>query len=656
MATTARYGSWSSPITSDLISSGAVRLGAASVVGGDLYYLESRPTDGGRYAVVRRAADGSTEDVTPPGANARTRVHEYGGGSYLAIPSGTIFYTSFADQRLYRRDRGAAPVAITPEPAQPAALRYADPQLTPDGKTVICVRERHTPDGEVINELVALPADGAGDARILAGGHDFYAYPRISPDGSALVWTQWDHPDMPWDATELWQADLSPALTGGALGNPRRIAGGPGESIFQPAWSPAGVLHFVSDRTGWWNLYRLDGGAPVAIAAMAAEFGTPQWGIDAARYGFLADGSIACVYTEHGIDHLGVIDPDGGPGASVVREIATPFTAFASIAAGPRGVAVTAGGPTTVISVAQVVLPAGEIEIVRRSLDTAIDPAHLSPAEPIEFPTTGGRTAHALYYAPRNPAFTAPAGELPPLLVISHGGPTSAASGALSLSIQFWTSRGFAVVDVNYGGSTGYGRAYRERLRGTWGITDIDDCVHAAEYLADRGLADRARLAIRGGSAGGYTTLAALTFRSVFAAGASYYGVADLEALAQDTHKFESRYLDGLIGPYPAARDVYRARSPVHHTDRLATPMIVFQGLEDKVVPPSQAEAMVAALERKAVPHAYLPFAGEQHGFRRAENIKRSLDAELYFYGRVLGFTPADPIDPVEIKHHEHLT
>jgi dipeptidyl aminopeptidase/acylaminoacyl peptidase len=648
MATIAPYGSWASPITSELISSGAVRLGSVSRAGDDVYWLESRPTEGGRYALVRRGADGSIQDVTPPGSNVRTRVHEYGGAAYL-VAGPTVFYCNFADQRLYRLARGAAPVAITPAPEVPAALRYADPQLAPDRRTLICIRERHAADGEVINELVALPADGSGEARRIAGGHDFYAYPRISPDGRSLVWTQWDHPSMPWDGTELWIAELAPD---GTLSGSRKLAGGPRESIFQPAWSPDGVLHFVSDRTGWWNLYRVHGDDQVAVAAMDAEFGSPQWGLDGARYCFVGDGAIACVYTRQGIDHLGVI-PRGG----ALCEIETPFTGVFSIGGGPGGVAVIAGGPTTVASIALICVPGvpgvpgADVAIVKRSIEAELDPGYLSPARPIEFPTGGGHTAHALYYAPNNRDFEAPAGERPPLLVISHGGPTSAANGALSPMIQFWTSRGLAVVDVNYGGSTGYGRAYRERLDGTWGLTDIDDCVNAARYLADQGLADGARLAIRGGSAGGYTTLAALTFRDVFAAGASYYGVADLESLAKETHKFESRYLDGLIGPYPAARARYLERSPVHHTDRLSTPMIIFQGLEDRVVPPSQAEAMVAALERKAVPYAYLAFEHEQHGFRRAENIKRSLDAELYFYGKILHFAPADPIAPVEIRN-----
>ncbi|TMQ23358.1 MAG: S9 family peptidase [Deltaproteobacteria bacterium] len=643
MATTAPYGSWSSPITSELISSGAVRLGPVTLVGDDLYSLESRPTEGGRYVLVRRPATGPAEDVTPRDMNVRTRVHEYGGASYL-VAGDAIFFSNFVDQRLYRQDRGGPARAITPEPEVPAGLRYADPQLTPDGRTLVCIRERHTADGQVINELVALPADGSGAPRILTGGHDFYAYPRISPDGRSLVWTQWDHPNMPWDGVELCIAERA---SDGTLSRIRTLAGGRDESIFQPAWSPHGILHFASDRTGWWNLYRVDGGAQVALAPMAAELGAPQWGLDAVRYAFLGDGTIACIYTQDGIDHLGII----APGATAIREIATPFTGFAGLDGGQRDIAVTAGGPTTVASVARIAVPGGKVTIVQRSIEADLDPGYLSPARAIEFPTSGGRTAHALYYAPNNRDFQAPPGERPPLLVVSHGGPTAAAGSALNLGFQFWTSRGVAVVDVNYGGSTGYGRAYRERLKGTWGITDVDDCVNAARHLSDQGLVDPARLAIRGGSAGGYTTLAALTFRDVFAAGASYYGVADLEGLAKETHKFESRYLDGLIGPYPEARDRYLERSPVHHTDRLSTPMIIFQGLEDKVVPPSQAEAMVAALERKRVPHAYLPFEGEQHGFRRAENIKRSLDAELSFYGQILGFAPADPIAPVPIKH-----
>jgi dipeptidyl aminopeptidase/acylaminoacyl peptidase len=450
---------------------------------------------------------------------------------------------------------------------------------------------------------------------------------------------------MPWDGAELWLADLA---AGGAVANARQVAGGPEESIFQPEWSPAGVLHFVSDRTGWWNLYRLDDDEAVPLAPLEAEFGGPQWSLGATSYAFLSGGRIACAIVEDGMDRLAIIEP----GSGTARPVETPFNTIGHIASdGQSRLALIAGGPALPLSVVLLDVDHGTSEVVRRGNDAAIDPGYLSPAAPLAFPTGGGLTAHALYYAPRNRDFQAPAGELPPLVVASHGGPTGATSAALDLRIQYWTSRGFAVVDVNYGGSTGYGRAYRERLKDHWGIVDVEDCAGAARYLAEQGLVDGTRMAIRGGSAGGYTTLAALTFTDVFAAGASYYGIADLELLARETHKFESRYLDGLIGPYPAARDVYRARSPIHHSARLSCPLIIFQGLEDKVVPPSQAETMVAALREKGLPFAYLPFPGEQHGFRRAENIRRSLEAELFFYGRIFGFTPADAIEPVPIEN-----
>jgi dipeptidyl aminopeptidase/acylaminoacyl peptidase len=450
---------------------------------------------------------------------------------------------------------------------------------------------------------------------------------------------------MPWDGTELWVAEFAPD---GALTNAALVAGGPDESIFQPEWSPDGVLHFISDRSGWWNLYRQGPDGVVNLAPMEAEFGTPQWVFGLSQYAFLSGGRIACVVGQQGLEQLGIIGPDSG----VVTPVETPFTAFGTLVSdGADLLAMQAGGPTTANCIATLVATTGQLEIVRRSSAFEIEPGYLSVAEPLEFPTSHDLTAHALYYAPVNQDFVAPSGELPPLLVISHGGPTGATTGALSASIQFWTSRGFAVVDVNYGGSTGYGRAYRNRLRGNWGVVDIEDCVNAARYLVETGRADGQRLAIRGGSAGGYTTLAALTFTDVFAAGASYYGVSDLAALATDTHKFESRYLDLLVGPYPETEAVYRARSPIHHTEQLSAPMIVFQGLEDRVVPPAQAEVMVAALKAKGLPHAYIPYEGEQHGFRRAENIKRSLDAELYFYGRIFGFMPADEIEPVEIEN-----
>lgn len=640
----APYGSWESPIRSDLIASASIALGSVAVSDNAVYWLEGRPTEGGRSVLVKRTTDGSVTDVTPQGFNVRTLVHEYGGGA-LWLHGDTVFFANFADQRLYRQDPGEEPRPITPEPPAPRSLRYADGCVTPDGRLIICVQEEHAPDGQVHNRLVALPADGSAEPRIIAEGHDFYSFPRVSPDGTRLVWTTWDHPRMPWDGTDLWIATLN---QDGTLSDVRHLAGGTEESIFQPAWSPDGTLHLISDRTGWWNLYALHGGELTPLAPMDAEFGVPQWVFGLSTYDFLPDGRIACLYSQQGLTHLGVITPGSGR----VEPVETSFTAFRYIHAAPSGeqVWVIAASAAHPASVASIDLQTGHATVVRKSLEVDIDPGYLSTPEPIEYPTDGGLTAHALFYRPANRDFTGPEGERPPLLVLSHGGPTGQTTSALNLEIQFWTSRGFAVVDVNYGGSTGYGREYRERLKGNWGIVDVADCVNAARYLAQQGEVDGERLAIEGGSAGGYTTLCALTFTDVFSAGASYFGVADAAALARDTHKFESRYLDGLIGPYPEAEDLYRERSPLYHADRISCPIILLQGLEDAVVPPAQAEAMVEALEANRIPHAYIPFEGEQHGFRKAENIRRSLDAVYYFYARVFGFEPSGDVEPIPIK------
>ncbi len=512
---------------------------------------------------------------------------------------------------------------------------------------MVCVREDHTVAGrEAVNAIVSLDLDGGGDgdAQVLVSGNDFYAAPRLSPDGTRLAWLTWNHPNMPWDGTELWVGELR---ADGSLGRTERVAGGPAESIFQPEWSPGGVLHFVSDRTGWWNLYRWRDGRIEPLAEMAAEFGLPQWVFGMATYGFASAERIICAYTEGGTDHLAALDTATGR----LAPIDTPYAEIGAVRVGPGRALLLAGSPTEPTSLVQLDLATGQCEVLRRSSGVPVDPGYLSPPQPIEFPTEGGLTAHAFFYPPRNPDYVAPPGERPPLLVISHGGPTGATSSTLDLRIQYWTSRGIGVLDVNYGGSTGYGRAYRGRLEGRWGVVDVDDCANGARYLVGRGAVDGDRLIIRGGSAGGYTTLCALTFRDVFQAGASYYGVSDLEALAQETHKFESRYLDRLVGPYPERADLYRERSPIHFTDRLSCPVIFFQGLEDPVVPPSQAEQMVEALRAKGLPVAYVPFEGEQHGFRRAEHIKRALEAELYFYAQVFGFALAEPVEPVPIEN-----
>ena len=645
MVDAAAYGSWRSPITAASIVAGAVPLSAPDIQAGQVYWLEGKPLEAGRVVLVRESADGRREELTPAPMSVRTRVHEYGGGAY-AVYGETVFFSNFADQRLYRQDPGAPPRAITPEPPIPAGLRYSDATLSLDGALIMCVRERHFDEGpDATNELVVLPADGSDEARVIASGHDFYASPTISPDGRRLAWLVWDHPRMPWDGTELWTADVA---ADGTLSNEKCMAGGPAESIFQPAWSPSGELHYVSDRTGWWNVYRERNGEFQNLTPTDAEFGTPQWVFGMSTYAFLDDGRIAALYTRDGFDHLALVSPEGG-----IETLDLPYTAYwTRLRVEGNTLVFLASSPTEPMSVIRMNVATGERQVPRRAMQELIEPRYVSVPRAIAFPTEDGTaTAYGLYYPPTNGDYAGPADERPPLIVESHGGPTAQTLPQLNLDILYWTSRGFGVVDVNYGGSTGYGRPYRERLNGQWGIVDTQDCIAAARYLASIDEVDGARLAIRGRSAGGYTTLCALVFHDDFAAGASHFGVADCEALATDTHKFESRYLDGLIGPYPAAREVYYQRSPIHFAERISCPVILFQGLEDRVVPPSQAEMMVAALRAKDLPVAYLAFEGEQHGFRKASTIQRALEAELYFYSRIFRFPLAESIEPVEIEN-----
>ncbi len=639
----APYGSWKSPITTDLIVQDVVALGSIQLDGDDVYWVEMRPSEGARNVIVCRTPDGATRDVTLATFNVRTRVHEYGGLCFWVV-DGVVWFANFADQRVYRQAPGAAPGAITPEAVD---LRYGDGMVDRGRNRLVCVREDHRAAGhEAVNAIVGLDLAEGGTGDVLVAGSDFYGHPAVSSDGARLAWLAWDHPHMPWDETELWVADL---LGDGSVGAPRKIAGGRGESVLQPEWSPDGVLYFVSDSSGWWNLYRWRDGQHEALAPMRAEFGAPPWALGVRTYAFESAAHLVCQYVEDGRWRLATLDTR----SKRLVPVETPFTEASrgDIQAIRGRVVMVAGSATLPNCLVSLELDSGEVTRLRQSREVTIGEEYLSTPRPLAFETTGGRTAHAIYYPARNPDFAAPPEERPPLLVMSHGGPTGAASASLSLATQFWTSRGIAVVDVNYGGSTGYGTAYRRRLNGRWGIVDVDDCVNAALHLVRAGEVDGDRLLVTGGSAGGYTTLAALTFRNVFRAGASYYGISDLEALAKETHKFESRYLDTLVGPYPQRRDLYRERSPIHHTDRLSCPIILLQGLEDRVVPPNQAEMMVDALRRKGLPVAYLPFSGEQHGFRKSENAKRALEAEFYFYSRILGFAPADAIEPVAIEN-----
>jgi len=632
----ARCGTWPSPITAQAVAAQGIRLSYVAIDGDDVYWLEGRPQEGGRNVLVRRRQDGRVEDVTPPPFNVRTRVHEYGGGACL-VSRGIAYASNFDDQRIYRFDtvRAAPPLPITAE----GQWFFADAVLDERRRRLIAVREDHSDSRrEPVNTIVSIPTDGpASPGVVLESGFDFYSTPRLSPDGRRLAWLGWRHPQMPWDGTELWVADVTDA---GTLANQARVAGGPTESIYQPGWTPDGQLYFVSDRDGWWKLYRAGSDSPAIVDAPPdAEFGRPQWLFGTAAWVPAGEGRMVTAYTRGGRWHLALVNLERGD----LFSLAEGLEPREWLAATDSHAVLVAASTTMPDAVVRIELASGRTETLKSSSTEAFSESLLSVPESVEFPSPDGQVTHAFYYPPRNGEHAVTANERPPLIMISHGGPTTATSATLDLKVQYWTTRGFAVADVNYGGSSGFGRTYRQRLNGQWGILDVGDMVAAARFLADAGKADPNRVVIRGGSAGGYTTLAALTFHpDVFKAGASYYGISDIEVLAHDTHKFESRYLDTLIGPYPTARETYRARSPIHFVDRLACPLILFQGLEDKVVPPNQSEMMAAAVRKKGLPVAYLAFEGEQHGFRKATTIVRCLEAELYFYGAVFGFSPPD--------------
>jgi dipeptidyl aminopeptidase/acylaminoacyl peptidase len=629
------YGFWTSPITSDLIVAGTLRLDQIALEGGVVYWTESQPQKQGRYFVYRAGEHGEPEAVTPDDSNVfnvRTRVHEYGGGAF-AVHDGTVIFSNFADQRLYRQDVGQQPRPITPMAASADALRYADGVIDRERGRIICVQEDHTHPGQVINTLVGIDISGAQPPQVLVSGNDFYSTPRLSPDGKRLVWLTWNHPNMPWVTTEAWMGEI---LADGSLGDTRQVAGGPNEALFQPEWSPDGDLYFVSDRgSGWWNLYRECDGVTEPMVPMDAEFGKAQWNFGMSTYAFESAERLICCFVRDGIWQLAQVDTR----TKRFDPIATRFTDISQLRASPGRAVFLGGSPSEASALVEMDLTTGVQRVIRRSavLSNEIR-SYISVPQPIAFPTEGGEIAHALFYPPFSPQFAAPTREKAPVLVKSHGGPTASASSTLSLSVQYWTSRGIGVLDVNYRGSTGYGRPYRLRLERQWGILDVQDCVYGARYLVEKHDADPQRLMISGGSAGGYTTLCALmpAKERTFSAGASYYGVSDLTALARDTHKFESHYLNWLIGPYPQERQTYAERSPITHIDRLSAPVIFFQGAEDKIVPPNQTELMVDGLKNRGIPVGYFLFNGEQHGFRKGENIKRSLDAELYFYAALV--------------------
>ncbi|MDE2939482.1 MAG: prolyl oligopeptidase family serine peptidase [Chloroflexota bacterium] len=639
----APYGSWKSPVSLEMAAHGTINLLGISLDGPDTYWAEVRPTEEGRSIIVRRGPDGAIQDITPPGFSVGSMVNEYGARSFT-VADGVVYFSNFADQRVYRHRPGEDPVPITPE----GNFRYGSKVWNKNPGRIVCVRENHSgiEEEHPVSELVTLGIDGQTEPLALVSDNDFHSSPCISPDGRQLAWLTWDHPNMPWDGTELWTAPLDER---GLLGRPTLVAGGVDEAIVQPEWSPDGELYFLSDRHGWANIYRWRGGVVEPALEMEAEFARANWWVGMSSYGFDSPGSLVCSYSQKGLWRLARLFLDDGR----LEPIGTPYweMGHGDLQVAPDRVVLVAGSPSMPMSLLEIDLESKDLSVLRVETDDELPFGYISLPEPVEFPTEGEQTAHAFFYPPTNQDYVAPEGEKPPLVVFCHGGPHSSASAELNITTQYWTSRGIAVLDVNYGGSTGFGREYRERLIGEWGVVDVNDCVNAALYLVERGDVDGKRTAISGGSAGGFTALAALTFREVFKAGASYFGVSDLEALLSGIHKFDAHSLVGLVGPYPLYRRRYTERSPINFPHYATCPVIFFQGLEDTIVPAIQSEEMFRSLKENGVPTAYLAFEGEYHGFHKAETIMQCLSAEFYFYSRIFGFAPADALEPIAIEN-----
>ncbi len=639
----APFGSWASPIDASKVSAAGTSIGALTADGDSLYWLEARPLEGGRSVIVERAPDGETRDVTPEGFNVRTRVHEYGGGSYL-VSGGTAYFSNFSDQRFYAQRIGSAPQPLTPDDVD---LRFADPVMDKNRNRIICIREDHRGPGEPVNALVAIDLATGGEGSILFEGTDFISSPRLSPDGTSLAFVTWDHPNMPWDVTSLHVGALT---EDGDLDEITELSQPVPGAISQPKWAPDGKLYFVADWSNWWNLYRYEKGEGIQIHAHEAEFVAPAWVFGLSNYTFRSPDEAIVSYAKNGLWHLGALSLTSGE----LTDIGAPHATLGSLVSTKDTICFLADEVDTSTRI----LGLGEdnfIDTIREPAPTDLAPGMISRPKPVSFPTAGGETAYGFFYPPANEAFEGPDGALPPLLVKVHGGPTSATSSAFGFKTQYWTSRGFAILDLNYRGSTGFGRTFRQKLYKSWGIVDVEDANAGAAYLASMGRVDKSKLAISGGSAGGLTVLNSLAHHDTFSAGGSFFGVADLAALAQDTHKFESRYCDLLIGRYPEDIEIYQERSPINSIDKIKKPLLILQGLEDLVVPPSQSEAVFEALKKNGIPVTYIAFEGEQHGFRRAATIERALSAELSFYGRVFGYEPADRIKAIEIVNGDQL-
>ncbi|HEV7356974.1 MAG TPA: prolyl oligopeptidase family serine peptidase [Steroidobacteraceae bacterium] len=636
----APYGSWASPLSAEALAAGGISFGDLRSADGRLYWTENVPARGGAIALFSLAG-ASARQVTPDDANVRTRVHEYGGAPFI-VDGDTVYYSQFSDQRLYAFKAGGKPTPVTPP-----QYRYADcvaQQGAPKSSAaLLCVREDHTDPAHVRNALVRLPIPVAGAGDVLFDDSDFVSYPRLSRDGRRLAFITWNHPNMPWDGTELHVAEL----TAQGLEDAKVIAGGATESVQEPQWDSDGTLYFISDRSGFWNLYAQRSDGPHAVWPKAAEFAGPLWQFGQSNYVLLGDGRAVVSFRARGVSRLAVLDLKGGTG----RELDLPFVDFSHLTKiDSQHIAAVAGASKSPLSIVTIDIASAKVTTVRTAGKSPLQADAISVAVPIDFPSAHSRTSHAFYYAPTNPGYRGTPGSLPPLLAFVHGGPTSQSTASLRSGVQYWTSRGFAVVDVNYGGSSGYGRAYRQELNGNWGVVDVEDVIAAVRFLIDTKRADPARTAISGGSAGGYTVLVALSTSDVFRAGADHFGVSDMTALARDTHKFESRYLDSMIGPLPAAQAVYDSRSPLNHLDGFKVPVLVLQGADDPVVPPNQSQRIVEALRARHVPVAYVLYPGEGHGFRKPEHIINSLQAELSFYGQVFGFKPADQLPPLNIE------
>lgn len=634
----APYGSWKSPVTSEHLAGSSIGMDQVRVEGDTVYWLESRPAEKGRLALME-LRHGKITELTAAPYSVRSRVHEYGGGAYTTHGNFLIF-SHFGDHGVYLQEKGGTARLLT----KAEKTRFADFSVDESRQCVIAIGQNHQKSDLAPNNSIVALSLKDGSLKTMVEGNDFYASPRISPDGKRMAWFTWNHPNMPWDGTELWVGELTDS---GTLKEASRVAGGATESITQVEWSPQGTLYYVSDRTGWWNLYRWDGGRGRNVCEMQAEFGRPFWVFGLSSFDFVDEKEMFCTFVVRGQWRLGLLNLQTGE----LSDLNSPYTEIKNLKVRGGNAVFLAGAPHLPWSLVEYDRREKRFRVLQAPTHLDVGSEYFSLPEPIEFPTDNRLTAHAFYYAPVNPNFQGPAGEKPPLIVLGHGGPTSACQTVLSLAIQFWTSRGFAVVDVNYGGSTGYGRPYRDRLKGQWGIVDVNDCVNAAKFLVGQSKADPNRLAVRGGSAGGYITLCAMTFHNVFRAGASYFGISDIEALVKDGHKFESRYEESLIGPYPEKKDLYRERSPIHFAEKVAQPLILFQGSDDKVVPPNQSQVFFEAVKKKGIPVAYIEFEGEDHGFRKKENIQRSLEAELYFYSRIFNFNTSDTLPKVPIEN-----